>query len=153
MVIKKNRLECTSKNYFARLKVMFNERDGEYLDVVLGNKNKMENRTHYGLRVIMNDKGKVILGNLFFRDRGGIRRIKTKCANVRTGEVIHEREEKIKEMPESNFADIDLQTRWMPEKKQLLVEKITIKEYDKVSISFDYITLPSIPLMLSSPHN
>lgn len=82
--------EIKSKNYFARVKIMSNNEDGEYYDVVFGLKGQ-KIHAHFGIRVV--SENGIIGGKVFFiESRQVTSKYIEKTFNQKTGELISELE-------------------------------------------------------------
>jgi len=130
-MIKKRKWELKSKNYFARIKIKKNEKDGEYYDIVFGLKRQgREMRAHYGIRVEVENG--TIGGKVFFVDpRKAISHHREETINPKTGKVISKLDKPFKGVSGKTGAEFHYSTFYDKKKKMLFLKEFKIIEFDK----------------------
>ncbi len=118
-----------SKDHYARVKVMKNEKDGEYYDVVFGlkgHKNR-EMRTHYGIKVVAENG--TIGGKIFFIEpRKATSSHRQLTINQETGEIISEEETVFDEENKIVGAELHYGVRYDKEQKRAFLTEFRIVE-------------------------
>jgi hypothetical protein len=131
----KKRWEIKSKDYYARVKVMKSEKDGEYYDVVFGlkgHKNR-EMHTHYGIKVVAENG--IIGGKVFFVEpRKATSRHRQETINQKTGEVISKEETIFDEANKIVGAELHYGVRYDEEMKKAFLTKFEIVEKEQNSV-------------------
>ena len=117
-------MEIISANYIAVIKRKKNEKDGEYIDILMGKKGEEKEKTHFGLRVVELSKGKFEYQRFFLEKRKSAKAFLMEGKNSRTGEIYFQNEEKFGEG--STGAILNLDGCWIPKEKRFSLKKITL---------------------------
>lgn len=125
----KKKWEIKSKDHYARVKVMKNEKNGEYYDVVFGlkgHKNR-EMRAHYGIKVVAENG--TIGGKIFFVEpRKATSSYRQRTINQETGEIISEEETVFDEANKIVGAELHYGIRYDKEQKKAFLTEFRIVE-------------------------
>ena len=125
----KRRLEIKSKNYFARIKVKKDDKEGEYYDVVFGLKGQKDH-AHYGIKVVVENG--MIGGKVFFIEpRQTTSHHMEETINPKTGEVISKIEKPFKGVDGKTGAEFHYGTLYDEKKKKLFLKNFKIVEFDE----------------------
>lgn len=133
----KKRWEIKSKNYYARVKVMKSEKDGEYYDVVFGPRrdNSREKRLHYGIKVVAEkqiidgEEKNIIGGKVFFTEsRAAVSSHRQETINQETGEIISNEETIFDDSNEIVGAQLHYGVGYDKKKKKAFLRKFEIVE-------------------------
>lgn len=128
-LVRKNIWEIKSKNYFARVKIKKNEKDGEYYDIHFGLKGQgREKRLHFGIRVEVENE--TIGGKVFFIEpRQAVSRHIEKTFNPKTGELVSKLDSPYGEDKGRIKAELHYATIYDDTQKRAFLTKFEIVEF------------------------
>lgn len=125
----KRKWEITSRNYYARVKIISNEKYGEYYDIVFGLKGQgREMRLHFGIRVEI-EKG-TIGGKIFFVEpRQIVSRHIEETFNPKTGKLISKSDIPYRQDGGKIGAELHYATIYDKKQKKAFLTKFEIVEF------------------------
>ena len=127
--IKRKRWGIKSKNYYARVKIKKNYKDGEYYDILFGLK-WQKDHAHYGIKVVAEEG--IIGGKVFFIEpRQTASHHREETINPETGEVISKLDKPFRDIKVKTGAELHYGTIYDKKQKKLFLTKFKIVEYDE----------------------
>ena len=123
--------EVKSKNYFARIKIVKTEKDGEYYDIIFGLKGQKnrEMHTHFGIKVVAENG--IIGGKIFFVEaRKASSHHMEETFNMKTGELMSKKETSFDDGKSKIGAKVHYSTIYDKKQKKVFLTKFEIIEIE-----------------------